>query len=610
MFPEHEIITGDRIQELADVSIATSQKLQFHSGLSELGRKRACLFEPSTDGRIYMSSTDLKRLQMARTIFVYGDFLEVFFVVLAPHLNQPFVLISHNSDISVDQRFEHQLGNPLLLRWYAQNIDPSWQHPKLISIPIGVANRQWPHGNLANISSQNPYSDKSIWLYVNINVTTNPSYRNEIVAALSENSVSVVEQGLAVQQYCRRIGQSCFVASPRGNGIDCHRTWEALYLGAVPVMPHQDRVACLEGLPVLETEDWRDLSPDRLKAAWESLTSTDWQLKRLYMSYWQERIEDEFTLSITAGRRQLPIIMIYLGPELPAYINVALRQTRLFSSDNIYMVINASTRNQLDSSSLEGIRVVTMEELGYSPSHSRFKETSLLDTSFRNGFWTYTTERFYVLETVMRTFGINSVVHIECDNLIYFDPSDYELVFRNNYSGIAAPFDNDQRCIPGFVYIRSLQALEKMTSFMLEALNNPHCGPTNDMKLVADYRLHDPSCVATLPVITPDYLASLCSLTGLKAADPSLYWNNFDLFRSLFDAAALGQYLGGIDPSITAEDTHGFINESAVYDPRHFIYETGVDAKGRKCYFARTPTGLWRINTLHIHSKNLTDFAS
>ena len=27
-----------------------------------------------------------------------------------------------------------------------------------------------------------------------------------------------------------------FALSPEGNGIDCHRTWECLYLGVIPIV--------------------------------------------------------------------------------------------------------------------------------------------------------------------------------------------------------------------------------------------------------------------------------------------------------------------------------------------------------------------------------------
>lgn len=37
-----------------------------------------------------------------------------------------------------------------------------------------------------------------------------------------------------------------YLASPRGNGIDCHRFWEAQYLGVIPVVKHSQLDALYE----------------------------------------------------------------------------------------------------------------------------------------------------------------------------------------------------------------------------------------------------------------------------------------------------------------------------------------------------------------------------
>jgi hypothetical protein len=51
---------------------------------------------------------------------------------------------------------------------------------------------------------------------------------------------------------------SLFVPSPAGNGYDCHRTWEALYLGAIPVILKSE--FCGDSTwPVLLVDEWNDL---------------------------------------------------------------------------------------------------------------------------------------------------------------------------------------------------------------------------------------------------------------------------------------------------------------------------------------------------------------
>jgi hypothetical protein len=60
-------------------------------------------------------------------------------------------------------------------------------------------------------------------------------------------------------EYRRALADSKFVLSPAGNGFDCHRTWEAMYLGAIPIVkkihwPFNDKK-----LPVLIVNEWEDL---------------------------------------------------------------------------------------------------------------------------------------------------------------------------------------------------------------------------------------------------------------------------------------------------------------------------------------------------------------
>ena len=93
------------------------------------------------------------------------------------------------------------------------------------------------------------------------------------------------------------------------------------------------------------------------------------------------------------------------------------------------------------------------------------------------------------------------------------------------------------------------------------------------------------------------------------AADPQIYCQNINFFKSIFDAAAIGQYLGGGDPR---NGTHGpgFINESCIFNPSLLVYEWLEDLEGRKVPFAVYGGEKFRVNNLHIHSKNLWQFTS
>lgn len=57
--------------------------------------------------------------------------------------------------------------------------------------------------------------------------------------------------------------------SPEGHGIQCHRAWEALYAGAVPMTTLTDSPIdrIYDGLPVILVRAWQDLLPGAGAAA-------------------------------------------------------------------------------------------------------------------------------------------------------------------------------------------------------------------------------------------------------------------------------------------------------------------------------------------------------
>lgn len=84
-----------------------------------------------------------------------------------------------------------------------------------------------------------------------------------------------------------------FVISPTGNGRDCHRHWEALLVGTVPIIERDSALMeAMDGLPVWwvdsykeVTEDAYDLESTLLKENWSKAN-----IRKLYTDWWAERI--------------------------------------------------------------------------------------------------------------------------------------------------------------------------------------------------------------------------------------------------------------------------------------------------------------------------------
>jgi hypothetical protein len=312
------------------------------------------------------------------------------------------------------------------------------------------------------------------------------------------------------------------------------------------------------------------------------------------------------------------LVLIHLGPELPAWLDRSIYQARLFNTCQIIVVAESIALQSSSIPSSLGIKQLSLEEIGLSSKHSVFRSFSSLDRSFRDGFWTFTTERFFVLESVMSYLSLTNVVHIENDVLLYYDLDLLVPHLRDLYSGIAATFDNDTRCVPGILYIANAGAMAPLTSFILEAVATPGRSAErlqqgaliNDMTLLGAFRCRAPAAIDHLPIVPDDYPAPLQSPMRHIPAEPSCYSRHFETLGLIFDAAALGQYLGGVDPRNTHGPSVGFINESCVFDPRVVSPRLIVDACDRRVPVVETASGLHRVVNLHIHSKNLRAFLS
>ena len=68
-----------------------------------------------------------------------------------------------------------------------------------------------------------------------------------------------------VRRYLMMLGQHRYVLSPRGNGLDAHRTWEALLVGAIPIVRSSALNPLYERLPILVIHRWEDVTPALLR---------------------------------------------------------------------------------------------------------------------------------------------------------------------------------------------------------------------------------------------------------------------------------------------------------------------------------------------------------
>lgn len=310
------------------------------------------------------------------------------------------------------------------------------------------------------------------------------------------------------------------------------------------------------------------------------------------------------------------IVFVHLGPDLPLFLNEATFQARLFNlTEDIYLLANQDALNKVDKQEMFenmqkkiNVKIILIESLQKSKEHIFFEKKSTHKTSSRKGFWRFTTEHFFVLDDFMQQYKINDVVHLESDTLLYRNLAEIMPVLRRHYKGVAAVFINEVYCIPCFVYFRNEKAIKNLSKHLAQYASDGE----NDMVMLSEFRKKNSNqIIDSLPIISKKYinLRGLKSIKGHRAKDDKVYYNHIDEFLSVFDGNAIGQFFGGADPSVSSAGP-GVINKNSLFDPTALSYQWENDAQGRKVPFMFFKGEKYRINNLHIHSKNLKKFLS
>jgi hypothetical protein len=78
--------------------------------------------------------------------------------------------------------------------------------------------------------------------------------------------------------------------SPHGNGLDCHRTWEALALGCIPIVKSSGIDPLFDELPVWIVNQWSDVTADAMRTKIEEFRNINFNYDKLTVGYWKSKI--------------------------------------------------------------------------------------------------------------------------------------------------------------------------------------------------------------------------------------------------------------------------------------------------------------------------------
>jgi hypothetical protein len=249
--------------------------------------------------------------------------LKNFVSKVLPKVNKPFILLTNNSDCTIPEDFQTEfdilIQHPLLTHWFSQNC--TVDHPKITRIPIGLdyhtltptrkqtfvwsqpekhpwGIKQEPEFQEQQLlqfqSLSKPFWERDVSAYANFQFLMTTRYgkidRTECLNTVPKDLV-YYEPTKCIRATCwGNMIDHAFVLSPQGNGLDCHRTWEALCLGCIPIIKSSGIDSLFEGLPVWIVSSWSEVSKENMVAKINEFKEKEFRTEKLTLEYWRKII--------------------------------------------------------------------------------------------------------------------------------------------------------------------------------------------------------------------------------------------------------------------------------------------------------------------------------
>ena len=233
----------------------------------------------------------INKIKNKKNIFFTKKENIIFFISkILPFLKKEFILITHNSAKSNGNN-KQLLNNKLLVKWYGQNMIK--KSPKTFGIPLGLPNKVWKITNY-DIIKENSGNNKENLLYINFSVNTNP-IRKKVLEKIIKKGFTINKK-TNWSKYIEEMSKYKFSLSPPGFGIDCHRTWECLYLNVIPIVLKNSAMEYFNDLPILFIDNFDVITKDYLIEKYDLFKKRKFNLEKLDINYWNKKMKKELNI--------------------------------------------------------------------------------------------------------------------------------------------------------------------------------------------------------------------------------------------------------------------------------------------------------------------------
>ncbi len=292
------------------------------------------------------------------------------------------------------------------------------------------------------------------------------------------------------------------------------------------------------------------------------------------------------------------LVMFHSGYSLPDFLEYTFHQIRLFNSAiNVYFLTDSALLNDIV---FKKYNIISLDKNEFYSDKIKKFESCFNYSS--NDFWTLAATRLIYIENFLNAYNLEDVYHFENDILLYYNLDIHHDKFKMYYKNIAITTGGPDKSMTGFMFIKNHKSMSMMTDFFVDTLQTYGIYGTmrkypmdmvNEMSLMKFYGVEKGNeYIQNLPI--------------LPFGD---YSEHFEDFNSIFDPASWGQFVGGTrveGPGAKPQDH--YIGVLLKNNPKwNVVWQKNNDLSVP--YFDKDGE-LFKINNLHIHSKNLKNYIS
>lgn len=235
----------------------------------------------------WINPIDTDSICSSSIIFCKFDYIDYLISYLqSRNCHTPFTLLTGQSDYPITDFSYDYVQSKISVKWWGVNNECL----RAKSIPLGIAD------DYCNLTMKTGFEKTkgTNLLYVNHRTDTHPS-RHALYDLFCDTDWATVRKALhkgEIQTYKTELLDHKFVLCPRGNGIDTHRMWEAIYCGVIPiVLRHPVHSYIEDKLPVLFVDSYEQVTQSMLEETYELYNHTSWNTDMLTVSWWISRMK-------------------------------------------------------------------------------------------------------------------------------------------------------------------------------------------------------------------------------------------------------------------------------------------------------------------------------